>query len=681
MFETAAKAVVTLPFLSMVICAMLAFSKIQKTQRLAAFITAGAIGAAFVFSCLLLKDLPQVEKNGVGAVGTVVHYFDWINIGDFTANFSFYIDGLTAIMLMVVTGVGTLIAVYASWYMDGDVGYGRFFTYISLFIFAMLCLVMGDNLLLLFLGWEGVGAASYLLIGFYYRKPSAVAAAKKAFIVNRVGDFGFALGLMGVFVVFGGIQYVDILPAAKALAEPGMVTNLSETQAAAHAAATDYWGEGKTVSLLLLSIPFLLMLGAFGKSAQLPLHVWLPDAMEGPTPVSALIHAATMVTAGVYMISRLIPIFQLNEAALLTVAVIGCVTALFAGLIALCQYDIKRVWAYSTVSQLGYMFLGVGVLGTTGAVFHLFTHAFFKALLFLTAGTVMHALAGQLDLRKMSGLRTKMPITCWLMFAGCLALAGFPFTSGWYSKDMILVDAMATYPLLGWLGILTALLTAFYTFRLWFKVFWGPTDYEMGNEHHGYEADHHDEDHHHHEPHDPPMWANLPLMVLTLGAVAGGFLGYGFIKNFIGMSSAAVPIDPAHKVAHDAAHAWVPWVASAGAIAMIGLAWVFYVRNRALAENCAKTFKGAVRVLYNKFYVDELYDVIIRRPLRGMGHICHLLFDQMLIDTVLVGGIAKFPRLLAWGARPFQNGALQGYGLSMGAGVAMVLFVLYMVTK
>ena len=563
------------PLLGMIACGLLGCVKSHRVRNASAVVAIATVGLSFVFSVLV-----AIGYDGTPAIA---YALTWIHIGDFAVDFSFYIDPLTIVMLMVVTGIGTLITIYATGYMAGDEGYFRFFAYICLFILAMSLLVLADNLVLLYLGWEGVGLASYLLIGFYYRKPSAAAAAKKAFIVNRIGDFGFALGVMGVFLVFGAVQYSEILPAAQALSEHVTVAGGESAYESLDAAVAHAGFLAEPWTMVILAIPFLLMLGAFGKSAQLPLHVWLPDAMEGPTPVSALIHAATMVTAGVYMIARLLPIFELSPYALPTVAVIGGVTALFAATIALCQFDIKRIWAYSTVSQLGYMFLGVGVLSTFGGIFHLFTHAFFKALLFLTAGSVMHALAGQLDLRKMSGLIKKMPITGWLMFAGCLALAGFPFTAGFYSKDQILYQAINTYPVLGWLGLATALLTAFYTFRLWFRVFLGPEKYEMGDEHHGYSPTHHPwvfregaghaveahgsrppdaemisaaeaqhapahveadhgahAHHHHHEPHEMNWLMNGPLVVLAIGAIAAGFMFHDWMEHSIEQSTAAV---------------------------------------------------------------------------------------------------------------------------------------------
>ena len=686
--QFAACLIPTLPFLAMALCGLLCCSRQSSTRSAAAPIVIAAIAGSFICSLIVMCGLAEVDAGHA-----TVLYFEWIHAGDFVSNFSFYFDALTMVMLMVVTGIGTLIAVYAAGYMAGDEGYPRFFAYIGLFIFAMTCLVMADNLLLLFLGWEGVGAASFLLIGYYYRKPSAVAAAKKAFIVNRIGDFGFALGLFATFVVFGTIEYSEIF------AKTGELTTHSENlkgglQAFVENGSLGILTDHTSNYTWLLAIPFLLMMGAFGKSAQMPLHVWLPDAMEGPTPVSALIHAATMVTAGVYMIARLTPLFLLSPSALPTVAVVGGVTAVFAATIALCQYDIKRIWAYSTLSQLGYMFLGVGVMGTAGAVFHLYTHAFFKALLFLTAGSVMHALAGQLDLRKMSGLRHKMPVTCWLMFVGCLALAGVPPLAGFWSKDMILADAMAhpTMQIFGFLALAAASLTAFYTFRLWFRVFWGPAEWEMGNEHHGYpvEADaHHDhDDHGHHEPHEMPWSMNLPLLVLAVGAVVAGFLCKGWIEGSIAASSAGISAETKAKFLGDgyahAHHTWhiVAMVASFIApVLMIGLAYYFHVLRRDKTAEIAEQCKGVVKLLNNKYYIDEIYDILIRRPLRMVGEISYKVVDA-IIDRGVVDSLGGgTPRGVGIFVSMFQRGGfLQGYALSMAAGLVLILiYVLYWV--
>ncbi|MEO1236563.1 MAG: NADH-quinone oxidoreductase subunit L [Planctomycetota bacterium] len=641
----------------------------ERWQQLAAPITCSAIGAGFVLTAILW---PQLEVDH--GVGVAVPFFDWISFPGFEANFSYYLDHLTMMMLAVITGVGCLIAVYAAGYMKGDPGYWRFFTYVALFIFSMATLVMADNLVLLFLGWEGVGVCSYLLIGYYYDKPFAVAAAKKAFIVNRIGDFGFLLGIFLCYQRYDTVQLSVMLTEARTLvgqvAEGGYVPG-----------AADLW------------IPFLLMIGAFGKSAQLPLYVWLPDAMAGPTPVSALVHAATMVTAGVYLIARCLPLFELSPAALPTVAVVGGVTALFAATIALCSNDLKGVFAYSTVSQLGYMFVGVGVLSTAGATFHLFTHAFFKALLFLTAGSVMHALAGQLDIRTMGGLRRKMPVTCGLMFVGCLSLAGFPFiTSGFWSKDLILGDALAAgldRPLFLWvtlLGVVTAFLTAFYTFRLWFTVFMGPERFEMGDEHHHPEDDGHAEEaDDHHEPHEMPwLPMNAPLVVLAVGAVIFGWWGYK-AKWFVGItkgSTAHTAVGGHHEDAHFTAlygidpHDFMIVLSSILAVAGVAGAAFFFWFARDLTEKVAKRFAPVVRVLENKYYVDELYDVVFVRPLRRLGGLFYAV-DAMVING-LVRLVAWLPSLVGRSVRPAQSGRLSGYGLSMVVGVAVFALLVAM---
>src|SRR5581483_3568766 len=374
-------------------------------------------------------------------------WYTWIEAGDFKATAGFFFDPLTAVMLCVVTCIGFLITVFSAGYMKGEEGYFRFFAYLGLFIFSMTCLVMGNNFIMLYLGWEGVGLCSYLLIGYYYERLSAREAAKKAFLVNRIGDFGFGLGIMLIFLAFGTVSYFGDGPGTYTGALDLAKDVLLNPQGHAFQVKALQW------------IPFLLMLGAFGKSAQFPLYVWLPDAMEGPTPVSALIHAATMVTAGVYMIARCGTLFVGNEAAMITVAFIGAFTALFAATIALRQFDLKKVFAYSTISQLGYMFVGVGVLAPVAGVFHLVTHAFFKALLFLASGVVMHAMAGELEMSKMSGLKRVLPKTRWLMLIGCLALAGFPFFSGFFSKDEIVHHAWEKSHILGGVMLLTAFLT------------------------------------------------------------------------------------------------------------------------------------------------------------------------------------------------------------------------------
>ncbi len=714
MMMDAAKFIPWVPALGAVLCGLCATRKSLRGW-------AGPIAVLAVLGAFVLSILSSRALHDVGSSMTVP-LWSWITSGGITANFAYFIDTLTILMLFVVTGVGTLVTIYATGYMSGDKGYARFFAFVCLFIFAMTNLVLADNLVLLYLGWEGVGLCSYLLIGYYYQKPAAVAAAKKAFIVNRIGDLGFALGIFLTWMHWDTVSLSEVVSKVQMVASTGADPGL-----------IDY------------AIPFLLMIGAFGKSAQLPLYVWLPDAMEGPTPVSALIHAATMVTAGVYMIARLLPVFDYAQYALPVVALVGGITAVFAATIALCQNDLKRVYAYSTISQLGYMFLGVGVLSAVGGVFHLFTHAFFKALLFLTAGSVMHALAGQLDLRKMSGLYRKMPITAVLMLIGCLALAGFPFTAGFYSKDTILAATFEKglgeygswyYLALGLLGLFTAFLTAFYTFRLWFRVFVGPLQYEMGDEHHADDDHGHDDGSgqvahesgrvaewssgqvkesvnskseirnskstnitivHHHEPHEMPWLMNAPLVVLAIGSLLAGVLCYGWVKYQIAGSTAIAltpsPLGPDIHVATTAdtnvhaakSHAHhvtllgmdlhLAMMIISGAISLLGisLAAYFHWFNRPAGARIAAAYPGLVNLLHNKYYIDEINDLLIVRPLRTLGWVCYII-DRMVIDG-LVAIVGFLPRVLGLSLQPSQHGQLQGYGLGMVAGTAVIMLL------
>lgn len=578
-----------------------------------------------------------------------------------TIAYGYYFDGLTMIMLLVITGIGSLIALYAVGYMKGDPGVPRFFGAMALFIFAMTTLVMADNLVLLFLGWEGVGLCSYLLIGYYYDKDTAVAAAKKAFIVNRIGDFAFLIGIFLCWQQFGSTDFDVIF-------NHELITT-----------------DGLAIPFAVQLIPFCLMVGAFGKSAQIPLFVWLPDAMAGPTPVSALVHAATMVTAGVYLIARMMPVFELVPSSLVVVAVVGGVTALFAGTIALCSNDLKGVFAYSTVSQLGYMFLGLGSLSTVGAVSHLATHAFFKALLFLTAGSVMHALAGTLDIRTMGGLGKKMPVTKWLMFVGCIALAGVPFiTAGFYSKDAIIAAAWLRgieegsllFIVLGILSLITALLTAFYTFRLWCIVFTGETKFVMGDEHHAEEGDNHGhDDHHAHEPHEMPWWPmNAPLILLAIGSIIAGYclVKEGRVEDLLAASSAALPV--AHDGLAHTIHIIMMIASSVCALGGIALAFVFYTIKPGYADKAAALFKGPVRILQGKYFIDEFYDRVIVKPLFITGQVLYLI-DQLVIHATIMS-LGWAPRILGKAVQPTQTGRLQGYGLGMIAGVAALALLL-----
>jgi len=654
----------------------------------------------------------------------VVHAFDWIQVhsdthGSLIANFSFYIDSLTIYWMLFVTGLATLIALYASEYMSYDqgLGYCRFFAAFALFVFSMACLVMGDNLLMLYLGWEGVGLCSYLLIGYFYKKPSAVAAAKKAFIVNRIGDLGLALGVYLTFVHFGTLEYAALFADEKLL---GYV----------EAARVGDFG---AIPAIAQWIPLLFMVGAFGKSAQFPLYVWLPDAMEGPTPVSALIHAATMVTAGVYLIARTYPMFLASEFALPIVAWIGTITALLAATIGMAQFDIKRIMAYSTVSQLGYMFAGLGVLTPTGGVYHVLTHAFFKALLFLCCGAVMHGFAGQLDLRKLSGLN-KLPGWRWVtigMLVGCINLAGVPLTAGYFSKDTILAEAFVTpgYAALGWILVLTAGLTAYYTFRVFFRVFMGPVEYHPGeddHDDHGDHGDHSSDPSAGFHPHAPGWAINTVLIVLTVGSLAASglyFVGADkdahtkhYADTMVMTSSAAFESPYGSHAFHDKdgsatddhgdgahggagvgprgvideplempitggdPHKMMYYISAVVGVIGIALAFVLHLMGRTKAGACnmdpiARRLGPLPRLAERKWMVDELYNAALVIPLRIGSHIMHF-FDKLFVDG-LVNFAGILPRLFAWIIRPSQSGVLQGYAVSMAGGVAILLFVVF----
>ncbi len=660
-----------MPLISLVLCGLCAAFKVKS--KAPAVITVICLATSFVLTFLLWLGYEQP---------VIIHLFDWLQVhwaeGSFVANFSLYIDSLTLLWMLFVTGLGTLIALYASEYMEHDVGkgYTRFFAGISVFLFAMSCLVMGDNLLLLYLGWEGVGFASYWLIGYFYQKPSAVAAAKKAFIMNRIGDVGLALAIYLIWSTFGTVQYDEISTALNS---------------GDYAESFGGW--------TIYAIPYLLMLAAFGKSAQLPLYVWLPDAMEGPTPVSALIHAATMVTAGVYLIIRTYPFFLLDGShALETVAWVGGLTAFLAATIGMAQYDIKRIMAYSTISQLGYMFLGLGVLTSYGAAYHVFTHAFFKAVLFLTCGAIMHGFAGQLDLRRISGLR-KMKgwkIVSYTMLVGCLCLAGFPLTSGYFSKDAILAEAFVTpgtgFQFLGWLAIFTAGLTAYYTFRVWFRVCCGPVQFEPGDELHGDDASSF-------HPHAPRIVINFVLVVIALGAllaalpyfmpneaesVQGGWVAEMVIDSpaIEGVPGAIVDPDAVHgDILGMDPHVAMYYISAIVGFIGIGLALYFHLFFRSSADKLrsrllsSRTTRWLPTAMEHKWYVDEIYIALVRSPLWILGKLFSL-FDRYIIDGALVNGIAAAPRGIAKWFSPLHNGAVQSYAVSMIGGALLVALLM-----
>lgn len=582
------------------------------------------IGAIAIGSCALSLILVFRALSALGQLETahVERYFTWIASGDLKVGFDLSIDRLSSVMLLVVTGVGTLIHIYAVGYMDHEEGFWRFFSYLNLFMFFMLILVLAQNFLLLFVGWEGVGLCSYLLIGFYYLEKYAGDAAKKAFIVNRIGDFGFSLAMLLLVVHFGSLDMTKVFEgAAKLPAEPS--------------------------GGILTAIALLLLVGACGKSAQLPLYVWLPDAMAGPTPVSALIHAATMVTAGVYVVARSSSVFLKAPMAMETVAIIGLLTAVFAALIGLAQNDIKKVFAYSTVSQLGYMFLALGVGAFSAGIFHVVTHAFFKALLFLGAGSVIHALHGEQDLRNMGGLRNKIPITFWTLFLAALAIAGFPFLSGFYSKDAILLAVHEHHPWMYWVGVVTAGLTAFYVFRAIFMCFFG--EYR-GKAH----------------PHESPAIMYMPLVILALLSVAGGGLPVmDWLNPFFGIKEAE---------SHD-----FFLVACATASGLFGIAFAYfaYVMNPGFPNSLASSFSGLYQLILNKFYVDEAYDAAIVHPIeQGSRAVLWQGFDGIVIAGG-VTGVAHVARWFGGVLRMMQGGFIRSYAtwILMGAVLLLVVMV------
>ncbi len=608
------------------------------------------VGGAFVGAITLFTQVNGAEH---GHTSAVVHLYEWFapQVGTWF-NVEVLVDPLTCMMLLVVTGISLLVVIYSRDYMRDhgrpEPGYERFFAYLGLFVFSMCALVLGGNFLLLYLGWEAVGLCSYLLIGFYYDKPSAAAAAKKAFLVNRVGDFGFGLGILLIYLTFGVLDFAGVFN----MVERGVTAS----------------GDPLTFGRMT-AIALLLLCGAVGKSAQIPLYVWLPDAMEGPSPVSALIHAATMVTAGIYMIVRCGVIFTASPLAMTIIALIGALTALFAAGIALVQHDMKRILAYSTISQLGYMFLGLGVSAAGASLFHLYTHAFFKALLFLGAGSVMHAMGGVIDLRKFSGLKRVMPWTYGTMLIGCLALAGFPFLSGFWSKDEIIHAAFTQNKFLGAVALLTAVMTAFYTFRMFFRAFHGTTRIPEGV-----------------HAHESGGWMLLPLVILAFGAAFAGYLGVqvghggmlglfrpeGVFHHFL--EPALVPFATAAHDTHALGHLQqfgLMYISAALAVFGIIVAYTLYVDSPMLAMVTKRAFPSTHEILTHKYYVDEFYDRWIVQPTRRLGQFCFGV-DNYVIES-LIWLITAIPRLLAMIMRTLQQGALQSYGTSMAVGLAIIL--------
>jgi NADH-quinone oxidoreductase subunit L len=568
--------------------------------------------------------------------------FEWMDVGGFRVPMSLLVDPLSCVMTLVVTGVGSLIHVYSVGYMAHDEDRVRYFSYLNLFTFFMLLLVLGGSLPLLFIGWEGVGLCSYLLIGFWYRKDSASAAGLKAFVVNRVGDAGLILGMIFMFHAFGSLDLVDIADNAGALAPEPLWT----------------WGPA-TIACLLLFV------GATGKSAQIPLHVWLPDALEGPTPVSALIHAATMVTAGVYMVARLGPLYHVSETAMIVVAVVGTATALMAGTIAIVQTDIKRVLAYSTVSQLGFMFLAAGVGAFGVAVFHLYTHAFFKALLFLGSGSVIHAMSGEQDMLKMGGLRKKIPVTFWTFLVGTLAIAGIPFLAGFYSKDEILAAALGTgHTVLFSLALFTAFLTAAYMARLLFLTFFGSF---RG----GHDAEHH--------VHESPWSMLVPLVLLAGGSIVAG---YPLFRSPHGESRVRLPgvVEPVFRLPAEHPHHvdWIPAAATVAAVVGILAAWYLYLSMPDVRASLKRALSPLLRVFAAKYWFDDVYDGFVRRVVvDGSRGLLWQRFDVGFIDGI-VNGTGRAAASLGQAMRPIETGFVRHYALLVLAGaVAIVSYLLW----
>jgi NADH-quinone oxidoreductase subunit L len=583
-------------------------------KRQVGLIAVGFAGLSFLYVIGVLASLYPLNT------AYAEHDFTWIQSGFLHIGFDLMLDRLTAVMLLVVTGVGLLIHTYSVGYMAEDGGFYRFFAFLNLFMFFMLILVLASNLLLLFVGWEGVGLCSYLLVAFYFQEDWATNAGNKAFIVNRIGDFGFMLGILLTVITFHTLDFGRIAAGVQGMpVEAGFGT--------------------------LTVLTLLLFVGATGKSAQIPLFVWLPDAMAGPTPVSALIHAATMVTAGVYMIARLSFLYNHAPIAMDFVAIIGVLTAAMAAIIGLTQNDIKKVFAYSTVSQLGYMFLGLGVGAYSAGIFHLMTHAFFKALLFLGAGSIIHALGGEQDLRHMGGLRKAMPITCYTLAAACLAISGFPGFAGYFSKDAILSAAYARAPWMFWVGAITAGMTGFYVFRAYFLAFFGT-----------YRG--------HHHPHESPPVMTLPLIALALLSIGGGYL------------SVPTWLSPAYPLMRNESSVAMTISASFG-VAGILLAALLYLVRPALAE-AAKNAAGPLYTLsLNKFYFDEIYRVTVVRPIEFVSDL--LLWrglDESVIDSGFVTGIARVVR--GWGSlfRRYQSGSIRNYAALVLAGSLLVIFVI-----
>jgi NADH-quinone oxidoreductase subunit L len=604
------------PLFPLISFAIIGLLNRNLSKTVTSIIGSGSILASFIVSLMIFMQHKTFTLN----------LFSWISTPAFSANMAFYVDPLSALFLLIITGIGFLIHVYSAGYMHEDDGFRRFFAYLNLFVFFMLLLVLGNNFLVMFIGWEGVGLCSYLLIGFWFKNIEYSAAAKKAFVMNRIGDLGLLLGVLMIYQTTQSIDYLTVM------SKDGLKMFTPEVATAA---------------------TLLLFIGAMGKSAQIPLYTWLPDAMAGPTPVSALIHAATMVTAGIYMVARTSALFALAPISMEVVAWTGTITALFAATIGFNQTDIKKVLAYSTVSQLGFMFAALGVGAFSSGVFHVLTHAFFKALMFLGAGSVIHAMHHEQDIRKMGGLRSKLPITHITFLAGYLAIIGVPYFSGWYSKDEIILKALEHNKLIGGLLIVGALMTAFYMSRLYFLVFWGKF---RGT---------HEQEHHLHES---PLSMTVPLMVLAVLSVGGGFLAHGYMEEYV------APIVSNFKGVEDHSLHTILWILTGLVFATAGYAYYKYVVQGETPAESEAALSGTERLVFNKYYVDETYNSLITKPVDAISKFFSDIFDTKILDGV-VNFVGKGTQWLSGILRQTQGGSVDTYFFAMVISI-IVIFIL-----
>ena len=605
----------------------------KLSKGLSGAIATLSVLASFIVSLIIFIQL----KEATGKPQIIVNLFSWINSDTLQIPFEFLIDPLSTWFLLIITGIGFLIHLYSIGYMKEDEGFSRFFTYLNLFVFFMLLLVLGNNYLIMFVGWEGVGLCSYLLIGFWFKNTAYNNAARKAFVMNRIGDLGFLLGIILIFITFGSISFNDIFLRA-----------------------------GTVPTSVITSIALLLFIGAIGKSAQIPLYTWLPDAMAGPTPVSALIHAATMVTAGIYMIVRSNVFYSISEVASETVAIVGVITALFAATIGLFQNDIKKILAYSTVSQLGLMFLGLGVGAYSSAVFHVTTHAFFKALLFLGAGSVIHAMGGEQDIRKMGGLSGKIKITFITMLIGTIAISGLPPFSGFFSKDEILAHTYEHSKLLWLLGMFASMLTAFYMFRLLFLTFFGK-----------FRGTHEQANH----LHESPSSMTIPLIILAILSVVGGLIGlpeFWNASNWMHHHLENIIIRKNPSILSHETEWMLMALAVAAALSVFYFTYLLFIKNKVLPVNKEEEMKPWQRLIYNKYYIDELYDAVIRKPLDSISSVFFKFIDLRLVDGT-VNAIGNSVKSVGSLVRLIQTGNIGFYLMTMAMGVVFIILLTFLI--